>query len=134
MNRRSFLSLFAAAAVLDPEKLLWIPGKKKIFIPPAIVKPAPGWGPLLGINLAATEESGLFHNGLRDHSDQIDVLQYSELNETCKRAFDSWLHFWGYTIPTKENPGTECACIADSHAGGRPILIEAYPGRNHELS
>lgn len=36
MNRRGFLAAlgtFAAAAVLDPEKLLWVPGQKKIFIP-----------------------------------------------------------------------------------------------------
>lgn len=35
MNRRSFLSLLSTAMVLDPERLLWIPGKKTIFIPPA---------------------------------------------------------------------------------------------------
>lgn len=36
MNRRLFLSSLAAlasTAVLDPEKLLWIPGKKTISIP-----------------------------------------------------------------------------------------------------
>jgi len=36
MDRRSFLSLFGAAAIgatLDPEKLLWIPGQKTIFLP-----------------------------------------------------------------------------------------------------
>jgi hypothetical protein len=36
MNRRGFLGLlgaFAASAVLDPEKLLWEPGKKLISIP-----------------------------------------------------------------------------------------------------
>jgi len=38
MNRRGFLSSLAIAAAglaLDPEKLLWVPGKKTIFIPPA---------------------------------------------------------------------------------------------------
>ena len=38
MDRRSFLSLFGAAAIgatLDPEKLLWIPGQKTIFLPSA---------------------------------------------------------------------------------------------------
>ena len=38
MDRRSFLSLFGAAAIgatLDPEKLLWIPGHKTIFLPSA---------------------------------------------------------------------------------------------------
>lgn len=33
MNRRSFLSMLAATAVLDPERLLWVPGKKTIFVP-----------------------------------------------------------------------------------------------------
>lgn len=40
MNRRGFLgSLIAAASALtiDPERLLWIPGAKTIFLPPAIV-------------------------------------------------------------------------------------------------
>ncbi len=31
-TRRGFLSLFAAAAI-DPERLLWVPGKKLISIP-----------------------------------------------------------------------------------------------------
>ena len=35
MDRRSFLSAFIAAAVLDPERLLYVPGAKTIFIPPA---------------------------------------------------------------------------------------------------
>jgi hypothetical protein len=36
IDRRGFLRLFgaaAAAAVLDPERLLWVPGQKTIFIP-----------------------------------------------------------------------------------------------------
>ena len=42
MNRRSFLrslGLGAAALTLDPERLLWVPGVKRIFIPPPT-----GWG------------------------------------------------------------------------------------------
>ncbi len=38
IDRRRFLQFFAAAAagsVLDPERLLWVPGQKKIFLPPA---------------------------------------------------------------------------------------------------
>lgn len=37
MNRRSFLAGLAGligTATLDPEKLLWIPGQKTIFLPP----------------------------------------------------------------------------------------------------
>lgn len=38
MNRRAFLGLLASAAAgaaLDPERLLWVPGRKTIFIPSA---------------------------------------------------------------------------------------------------
>ncbi len=34
MNRRAFLAALIAGATLDPEKLLWVPGKKLISIPP----------------------------------------------------------------------------------------------------
>lgn len=40
MNRRGFLGLFsgaAAALVLDPERALWIPGKKLVSIPKPMV-------------------------------------------------------------------------------------------------
>lgn len=37
MNRRSFVASLLAAAMLDPERLLWIPGKKTIFLPPASI-------------------------------------------------------------------------------------------------
>lgn len=36
MFRRDFINVLgalAASAVLDPERLLWVPGKKRIFIP-----------------------------------------------------------------------------------------------------
>lgn len=38
MNRRSFLSTLLGGATtlaLDPERALWVPGAKTIFIPPA---------------------------------------------------------------------------------------------------
>jgi len=38
MNRREFIASLAAAFALDPERLLWIPGAKKIFIPSAEIK------------------------------------------------------------------------------------------------
>lgn len=44
MNRRGFLSsigMALGAAVLDPEKLLWVPGMKKLFMAPQC-----GWRPL----------------------------------------------------------------------------------------
>ncbi len=44
MNRRGFLGGLigaASAMVLDPEKLLWVPGAKTIFIPKPIAAPPP---------------------------------------------------------------------------------------------
>ena len=43
MNRRGFLGVLSglmASTVLDPERLLWVPDTKKIFIPASIVRPA----------------------------------------------------------------------------------------------
>lgn len=37
MNRRAFLGALLAAFVVDPERLLWIPGRKLVSIP----KPRP---------------------------------------------------------------------------------------------
>lgn len=40
MNRRAFLSglaAFAATATLDPERLLWVPGRKTVVLPPITV-------------------------------------------------------------------------------------------------
>ena len=34
MDRRQFIRSLAVAMALDPERLLWIPGQKTIFIPP----------------------------------------------------------------------------------------------------
>lgn len=41
MNRRAFLQTLAAGltgAALDPERLLWVPGQKTIFLP-SVVEP-----------------------------------------------------------------------------------------------
>jgi hypothetical protein len=40
MKRRNFLGLLGALPFLDPERLLWVPGEKKIFIP-SISRPPP---------------------------------------------------------------------------------------------
>ncbi len=43
-SRRGFLTMLAAAvgaATLDPEKLLWVPGRKLISIPKPVVVPPP---------------------------------------------------------------------------------------------
>ena len=60
MNRRSFLNVLATAgavAAMDPERLLWVPGKKLISIPkPPILIPT--WiqiaGPLQQFNLSGS--------------------------------------------------------------------------------
>ena len=39
LSRRGFLAAAAAALVLDPERALWVPGRRSISIP---VNPAPG--------------------------------------------------------------------------------------------
>ena len=42
MNRRGFLATLAAAFVADPERLLWVPGRKLISIPPKPLYPGGG--------------------------------------------------------------------------------------------
>lgn len=37
MNRRGFLASLAAAFVVDPERLLWVPGAKLVSIPKPVV-------------------------------------------------------------------------------------------------
>ena len=47
MNRRGFLTALAAiaaTAVVDPERALWIPGKKLISIPRPSILVTSGWG------------------------------------------------------------------------------------------
>lgn len=41
MNRRGFLGALAAALVLDPERALWVPGKKVVSIPSVITPDTP---------------------------------------------------------------------------------------------
>jgi hypothetical protein len=46
VNRRGFLgalAAFAAGAVLDPERLLWVPGQKTIFLPSQNTLIDPDW-------------------------------------------------------------------------------------------
>lgn len=48
MNRRRFLGSlagFAAAMTMDPERLLWVPGKKTIVVMPALKE----WNPNLDL-------------------------------------------------------------------------------------
>lgn len=73
MNRRSLLKLLAgagAALVLDPERLLWVPGAKTVFIPKPIVEPSPRMlvGMCIGMpiyldDIDQTSMSGLIERG-----------------------------------------------------------------------
>lgn len=53
MNRRGFLGMLgmsAAALALDPERLLWVPGKKTIFVP-SVVEPVQVVSQLAGLDM-----------------------------------------------------------------------------------
>ncbi len=41
MNRRCFLGALLGTAALDPERLLWVPGRKLISIPPPPIATVP---------------------------------------------------------------------------------------------
>jgi len=74
VNRRGFLATLSAAiatATLDPGKLLWIPGAKKIFIPP--VREA-SWSTAT-YTIGGTESSRIFvfHGG---HPEDIAGVTY----------------------------------------------------------
>lgn len=66
MNRRSFIASLIATAALDPEKLLWIPTQKKIFIPP------PG-NQFLTINEITREALRILHNNMMSFAKFADL-------------------------------------------------------------
>lgn len=85
MQRRSFLqSLIAGAAALtlDPEKALWVPGKKTVFIPPPpkieeptilewMVCTGPlGWGPPLDVTTWGSPVRAFKHGLPQDFTPQ----------------------------------------------------------------
>lgn len=58
MNRRGFLNalgLGAAALTLDPERLLWVPGAKTIFIPKTLAAPPQPFGIYAGMIIMADD-------------------------------------------------------------------------------
>lgn len=65
MKRRGFLAALIGSAVLDPERLLWVPGKKVISIPKpaprkyywAIMVPVPGAPGFCQVNWEATNRA-----------------------------------------------------------------------------
>ena len=76
MNRRAFLSVLgtgAAGMTLDPERLLWVPGAKRIFLPSvraAFVRSSPIIGAIVAaaweqvIREQAARERHLWNNAL----------------------------------------------------------------------
>jgi len=86
MERRTFLASLIATAVLDSERLLWVPGRKTISIP----APAREW---VWINLRETRASGFFSNGGRYPGDVVDFLPVDELDGICLRAFADFKKF-----------------------------------------
>jgi hypothetical protein len=90
MNRRGFLQMLglaSAALTLDPEKLLWVPGQKAIFLPTAIVTPD-----LDAINQLTMK---YITPGLVDAMWQRDTLMLQLANARVKFAGDAFLreHF-----------------------------------------
>jgi hypothetical protein len=95
MNRRAFLTMLAAVFVApDPERLLWVPGEKKIFIPQVL-------GPHVWINLERTRSCGILDNGI----DSVFV-RYASLDDVCKLAYQHW--WWSFPR------GTAVNCWAES--------------------
>ncbi len=107
MQRRTFLASLIATAVLDPERLLWVPGQKTISIPRGTVEP---WPPRewVWINLRETRATGLFSNGARIPSaDVVDFLPVDELDGVCSKAFADFRKFCEQTFGTYTLPEVE---------------------------
>lgn len=91
MNRRSFLRTLAtgmataaAAAVIDPEQLLWVPGRKTFFLPPE--------RRYVGIITDVAEVHRLQREYNRLHDHQNDALRYAVVDrETWTAA--GWAKF-----------------------------------------
>jgi hypothetical protein len=80
MNRRSFfssLAAFAATATLDPERLLWRPGAKTIFVPSLLTNPEIG----ISIKLLRSYDIGMMRA-----SNRYDVIYLPVLNKSLLDA------------------------------------------------
>lgn len=107
MQRRSFLSALVAAATLDPEKLLWIPGQRTIFVPPPF-QTVTIYRHMLGFMLGFTEariKASVLPDGTviearaaeRDFNDLIseestflpDILLPASLNDKVRHAIET---------------------------------------------
>lgn len=71
MNRRTFLELLAAGFALDPERLLWRPGAKTIFLPPKTIflPPMPG-----GLFNPAREIARLYRKAVFEDADFFHLV------------------------------------------------------------
>lgn len=79
MNRRDFLKYLLAtpiAAELDVEKLLWVPGEKKIFIPEPVL---PEWFVLFG--------------GIPYHQSNASTGRWLGFERLHKEVQDKWVGF-----------------------------------------
>lgn len=85
MNRRAFFGLIAAglAAADDPERLLWVPGRKKISIPapPPPIDPIYVYRDGMAIGVRVVE--------IRDR-DTGRLVQVRMVNPRTLRAFVVW--------------------------------------------
>lgn len=101
MNRRSFLGLGAAATavmVLDPERLLWVPGAKTFFLPSQDLVQATTLEDALRIGLIARVPNG--HGGWAD----LNVVLAGEgrtLTERVVREADAIRRMGGRLVQTR---------------------------------
>lgn len=126
VSRRGFLGAIAAALVLDPERALWVPGAKKIFLPPA----------------PRVVRFPMFNVG--------DVVKFfdDEQRFVCMAAGDpesgfgaSFAFLHGQRLPVARRVVAGCVSDSDSgnfrrlaatHAGVRPPFLEiSDPPRGH---
>lgn len=76
MNRRLFLSSLLGAATLDPERLLWVPGRKLISIPTPKVDIAEEIAKMLGERISYAMDFG-FRYGYYPNSEELNAFMIS---------------------------------------------------------
>lgn len=126
ITRRTFLTALAATAVLDPERLLWIPGERRIFIP----RPPIRWKFDNAILNTITSEgfpAGLtLHRGdpdrpiLQGHSPFVELLNWRAVVPT------------GELIATKENPIYIESPVSPLHNSAITVVFRPLDGRPYQ--
>lgn len=89
ISRRAFLwtvlTAISAGAVLDKDRLLWVPGEKVISVPMQI--------DLVAVNLEVSRRIGMFHDGLSNpYTDIISCVPFSTLPAPVR---EHWEHING---------------------------------------